>query len=73
MQSSSTSNSSRINVSVRIKPLSETEKIQERNKYWQVINNSGAVMHKHTKETFAFGKKSFHHNSADLSTSIAHN
>lgn len=44
---------SKINVSVRIKPLSEAEQQNEKNRLWTVLGD-GTVMNLKTKEMFSF-------------------
>ncbi len=44
---------SKINVTVRIKPLSEAERASEKNHLWQMIGDN-TVMNARTKEMFTF-------------------
>ena len=46
---------SKINVSLRIKPLSKTESLHEKNHLWSKISDN-SVMNKRTKEVFQFDK-----------------
>jgi centromeric protein E len=46
---------SKINVTVRIKPLSKIESSQEKNKFWNHVNET-MVMNRRTKESFTFDK-----------------
>lgn len=45
-----------INVFVRVKPLSESERGMDKNKQWQIINDDKCILHKYTREMFTFGK-----------------
>lgn len=46
---------SKINVSVRIKPLSKQEKLLEKNHFWSKISDT-TLMNKRTKEVYHFDK-----------------
>lgn len=46
---------SKINVSLRIKPLSATEAAQDKNHLWLKMSDS-AIMNKRTKEVFQFDR-----------------
>eukprot|EP00347_Sterkiella_histriomuscorum_P011965 403370418 len=45
---------SRIQVSVRIKPLNQAEKMQEKNCIWQVQQDGQTLINKHTNESYLF-------------------
>lgn len=45
----------KIHVSVRVKPLTQSESQQEKNRFWQVINDQ-TITQTQTKEQYIFGK-----------------